>query len=440
MLSKSIYLFISKAVGYGIRILLPIFLVRLLTKPEFGAYNQFFLLEILIQTVFQMGICQSLYYFVPRDEENAGAYLLNSLMMNVAIYTVAYTIIWFFRDLIAHQLGMRIIYDYFWYLACYSLFVLLNVSVVSYLTARQKILNASILTILFEVLASIGTLTAAFLYRDLQKIILAPVIARGVSFLIGASFVHFRLHGFRSRRYFFGIMAQLRYGVVLGFGGTIWVYSLRLHELMVSRNFDIGTYAVYAAGCKRIPLLQFFSQSIAAVALGQFALLVKEGKWKQVQALWDKILGIMYGAAVPLVVVLLLVSRPLVLAMFTPEYAAAVPIFRWNVLAYLAMLVNSTLILRALDRNDVTVKVNGAMFLVLPFALYGGMKVAGLEGIIAVHVLAQILSRLAAQTYLRRLSPVPLGYLPTLGSLRAFYTGSFRKVGDIALRVRERVR
>ncbi len=427
MLSKSIYLFLSNVIGYGIRLILPIFLVRMLTKEDFGTYSQFFLLEILIKTLFQMGINQSLYFFVPRDRENAGAYLLNSLLLNIASYAVVYTLVWFFKGEIAAQMGMKIIFIFFWYLAAYSLLMMLNISIISYLTARQHIMQASVLTILREVLASIATLSAAFFYHDLQKIILALVISRGLSLLVGAIYVHFGLHGFRAKKYFFGMWSQVKYGVVLGIGGTIWVYSMRFHELMVSRNYDIETYAVYTAGCKQIPFLQFVSQSIAAVALGQFALLVKDEDWDGVTKLWNKILGTMYGIGVPVVLFLLLVSRPLVVAMFTSDYAGAVPIFRFNLLANLAMILNSTLVLRAIDRNDVTLKVNATMFVLLPFSLYAGMKLGGLPGIAAVNMFFVIITRIITVKYLNHLTPVHLPYFAPFRDVRDFYISVFRK-------------
>ena len=55
MLRQSAYLFTAKVVGFGVRILLPVFLVRVFTKAEFGAYAQFFLLEIVTKTIFQLG-------------------------------------------------------------------------------------------------------------------------------------------------------------------------------------------------------------------------------------------------------------------------------------------------------------------------------------------------------------------------------------------------
>lgn len=427
MLSSSLYLFGSKVLGYGIRILLPVALVRLLSKEDFGAYNQFFLLEVLIQSVFQMGIVQSLFYFVPRDRENAGGYLVNSLGLNVVIYTTAYVVVWFFRDQVAAELGMAIILQFFWYMFVYAMLVMLNVALESYCAARQEIRAASFLTLQREVVATLATLIAAFMYRSLDKVFLALIVGRVVTLLVGLAWVHFRLHGFRSRRYFFGIREQVRYGIVLGVGGSIGTVAMKLHEVAVSRSYDLETYAVYATGLKQIPVLQFFSQSIAAVALAQFAVLVKQEDWAGVRALWERVLGTMYGVGLPVILLFVAVADPLVRFLFTSEYADAVSIFRINMLATLSLVLNSTLVLRAMDRNDVTLKVNAATFMLLLPALYAGRELAGPEGIIAAHALMLLLNRAATQAYLNRQVPVHLAYVASRRSLAEFYAGAWAR-------------
>ncbi|MFH2053029.1 MAG: oligosaccharide flippase family protein [bacterium] len=435
MLSQSIYLFLANAAGYGIRIILPIFLVRVLTKEEFGAYSQFFLLETLIQTIFQMGVSQSLYYFVPRDRDNSAAYLLNSVLLNTLIYSGAYILIYLFRDTVAAQTGMQIVITLFWYLAPYSLIMVLNVTVLTYMTATQNIKTASVLTIIREVVAILVAVPVAYIYRDLHAVILALVGARALSLVINILVVHFKIRGFRSKTFFFGIREQVRYGVVLGLAGTVWVYSLRFHELMVSRNYDLETYAIYAAGCKQIPFMQFISQALVAVALGQFAILIKNQDWNAVRELWNRVLGTMYGIGVPLTLLFFVFAKPLVVLMFTPEYVDAVPIFRMNLLAGLGLVLNSTLILRGLNRNDITLKINTGMFLLLPFALYGGMKLAGTLGIISVNVAFLLGSRIVAQTVLNRLVPVHLPYIAPMRSIIQFYGNSFAKLRTAAGKV-----
>ena len=92
LLNSSLYIFGSKLVGYAIRLVLPFFLIRLLSVSDFGAYRQFFLLESYIGALFQLGLNQALYYLIPRDLQNAGSYFLNSVLMNVLVFAIAFSL------------------------------------------------------------------------------------------------------------------------------------------------------------------------------------------------------------------------------------------------------------------------------------------------------------------------------------------------------------
>lgn len=137
MLNSSLYIFGSKLVGYAIRLVLPFFLIRLLSVSDFGAYRQFFLLESYIGALFQLGLNQALYYLIPRDLQNAGSYFLNSVLMNVLVFAIAFSVIWFALDPLSDALNMAVLRDAFWTLAIYVVALMLTVGCDCYLTARQ---------------------------------------------------------------------------------------------------------------------------------------------------------------------------------------------------------------------------------------------------------------------------------------------------------------
>jgi O-antigen/teichoic acid export membrane protein len=431
MLSGSLYLFLSKIAGYGIRIILPVFLVRILTKEEFGVYSQFFLLEMLIKTIFQMGINQSLFFFIPRDRENSGAYFVNSLILNVLAFSLAYSLVWVFRAQIAQELGMGLVHTYFWYLAWYSMLMMLNIAAEVYLTAREKILSASIYAVVREVLASIATLYAAFRYGELEKIFLALIVSRAVTLVLALLYIHIKLHGFRATRYFFGLGSQIKYGLVLGLAGTIWALTMRIHEMAVSREFDLATYAVYAAGCKQIPILQFFGQSVAVVALSKFAKLEKAQDWAGIRKLWDQILGSMYGVGIPVTLGFLLISKPLIILMFTENYAGAIPIFQVQTIAMFSLVLNPPLILRAMNRNDISLKVSIVVLVLMPFSFYLGAQYWGLMGVVSAYALLTILGKVASQFFLNRLAPIHLPYIASRASILDFYRETWYQTLDL---------
>lgn len=428
MLRRSFIIFASQLVGYALRLIVPFFLVRLMTVAEFGAYRQFFLLELYVALLFEFGSTQSLYYFVPRDERNAGSYFVNSLLLNVATFTASFTLIGLFRSPISHWLNIAILNDLFWYLVPYKSTLVILVSCDSYLIARQKIKASAIFSIAGQLLVSICCVAAAFYFRDLRHIILAMIFARAVQLVVMLSYIQFGMHGFRAETYLKGIWGQLRYGIVLGVAGTILTVQAKLHELFVSRYYGTEGYAVYSVGCTEIPVIQLFSQSVAVVALARFALLEKQNDWGGVRRLWKDILTSMYAVAIPSILLFLLASGPLIRIMFTKNYIGAVPIFRVNTLVKLQYIHNATLVLRAMNRNDVSIRVNLAVLILTPFALYGGMMVAGMTGVIAAQLLLVVGGRLILLAWLNRVSKADLDYLVSPKAVFTFYRESWGKL------------
>lgn len=432
MLNRSLYLFVAKMAGYAVRLVLPYFLVRLLTVGDFGAYRQFFLLEVYIATLFQFGVNQALFYFIPRDTRNAGAYLLNSLLLNMLILSAAFLGIGLARDQLSAWLNMAILVDAFWLLAIHTLALMLISACDAFLTARQAVRSAAAFDFGGQVLVSAVTVWLAFATRRLDAVLVGLVVGRAVQLVAMVAFVHWRLQGFRAQRYFFGVVEQVRYGVVLGVAGTLWSMISRLHDFFVSRYFGTEVYAVYSAGCTEIPVTQVFTQAVAMVTLGQFALLEQQKDWEGIRKLWHRVLTSSYAITIPSVILLLAVSKPLVLFMFTSTYADAVPIFQINTLLKLHLIFNATLVLRAMNRNDVSIWVNLATLLVAPAALYAGMRYGGLLGIIAAQAVLMIASRFAATVIMNRISDVRLPYTVGVGDILAMYREAWQKLREIA--------
>lgn len=427
MLNQSLYIFGSKMAGYAVRLVLPYFLVRLLTVGEFGSYRQFFLLEMYISSLFQLGLNQALYYFIPRDLRNAGAYFLNTLLLNFIVFALAFTAIGIALGPLSGWLNMAVLKDMFWLLVGNVVVLMTVIASDCYLTSRQEIKAAAVFEIAGQTLMSVACLAAAYLTRRLDAILLALLFARTVQAASMIAYVHWHLRGFRADRYFFGIRQQVRYGVVLGAAGTLFTVLMKLHEFFVSRYYGTEGYAVYSAGCTDIPLVRIFTQAVAMVSLGQFAVMEKQGDWLGIGRTWDRVMTSSYAITIPVVAGLVLVADPLMRFMFTDTYAGAIPIFQVASVMKIAMVFNATLVLRAMSRNDVSIWTNVVtLVLALPM-LYLGMKLGGMVGIMVAQTTLLVGSRMAAVVWMNRIIPVHLPYVVTWGQLSEFYLEAWCK-------------
>ncbi len=421
------YIFSSKMAGYAIRLVLPYFLVRLLTVAEFGAYRQFFLLEMYIGTLFQLGLNQALYYFIPRDIRNSGAYFLNTVLLNSLVFTVAFAVIGLAVSPLAKALNMEILKDAFWILAANVVILMLVVACDCYLTARERVRAAAAFEIVGQLLLSVASVVAAVMTHDLNTILAWLVVARAIQLVAMFVFIHWRMDGFRAERYFFGIREQVRYGIVLGAGGTLLTMLMKLNEFFVNRYYGAEGFAIYSAGCTDLPFVRMFTQSVAVVTLGQFAILEKNNDWEGMRRLWRQVLTSSYATAVPFIIVLVVFAKPIIIFMFTDKYAEAITIFQIATVQKLALVFNATLILRAINRNDLSIWTNVISLVVAPFMFYGGMKAGGMIGIIIAQSVLLVGSRWAGVYVMNRAIPSPMPYFAAWGEIWQFYRTSFRK-------------
>jgi O-antigen/teichoic acid export membrane protein len=377
---------------------------------DFGAYRQFFVMELTILTIFQLGVNQALFYFIPRDEENAGAYFFNSLALNIILYLPAIALVRGFAAPLADLFKMPLLLDAFWLLALDTLTLLLAAAVDCYLLARDRVRAQAVLEIVTRGGTSLATLAAALLRPELEFILLVLVVSRAAGLVLQAAYVHFGLRGFRAKRYFFNVWEQVRHGIVLGVGGSLSGLQARIQSLVVSSLYGPEVFAVYSAGITEIPLVTYFAGAVATVSLSRFVVLLKEDRREEARQLWREILATMYAVTLPAIVVFVAVARPLIELMFTAEYADAAPIFVVNTFTTLAVLWNATLVLRAIGRNDVTFWVNVGMIALGTPLMVLAARSGSLIPVVGVHVVILLAGRVVATAIMNRLTGLALPY------------------------------
>src|SRR5882724_8098136 len=71
----------GRLVGVLLSFCIPVALVRVFDPGAFGAYKQLFLLYGTLFGIAQVGMAESLFYFVPSDRDRAGFYAVNSMLV-----------------------------------------------------------------------------------------------------------------------------------------------------------------------------------------------------------------------------------------------------------------------------------------------------------------------------------------------------------------------
>jgi len=75
----ALWLVLGRGLGFVATFAVPIVLVRVFDQTTFGTYKQLFLVYGTLYGLAQLGVAESLYYFVPRRPSEAGRYAANAL-------------------------------------------------------------------------------------------------------------------------------------------------------------------------------------------------------------------------------------------------------------------------------------------------------------------------------------------------------------------------
>src|SRR3954470_22553475 len=82
---------------------LPLILTRLLPQSEFGTYKQVWLVVTTALFMLQLGIAQSLYYFVPRNDGKSQTWFTQATISMLGLGTICGVGLYAARFLIAKQ-------------------------------------------------------------------------------------------------------------------------------------------------------------------------------------------------------------------------------------------------------------------------------------------------------------------------------------------------
>src|ERR1051325_2700062 len=74
----------GRTIAFAATFFIPLVLARVFDPAQFGTYKQLFLIWATLYAIAQLGMAQSLYYFLPRAPHRAGSYVANCLLFLAA--------------------------------------------------------------------------------------------------------------------------------------------------------------------------------------------------------------------------------------------------------------------------------------------------------------------------------------------------------------------
>jgi O-antigen/teichoic acid export membrane protein len=406
----------GRALGFVVSFAIPVVLVRVFDQTEFGTYKQLFLVYTTLYGIAQLGMAESLYYFLPTEPAARGGYVLNSLLVLALAGLGCLALLralapslggWFNNPGLARYLPL---------MGGYLLMMLVSAVFEVAMITRRHHLYAFGTYALSDVARAALYILPALAFRSLLALLLGALAFAVVRLCTTALYL---------RREFAGAMAfapglmkrHLAYALPFALAVGIETLQNNLHMYVVSYHFDAATFAIYSVGCLQIPLVDFMMTSTSSVMMVKMSEDLREGRNQEAAELWLDTTRKLMLVIAPLVGLLLVTAHKLIVLLFTASYAASAPLFMlWSTsMLFTAIMTDSVLRVHADTRFLIVLNVIRLLVLALAINLF--LSRFGLLGAVLVTLLATLAAKVVALGRIKAILRCRIARLLPWGSL-----------------------
>ncbi len=385
----------GRVLGFVAAFAIPIVLARVFDQHDFGTYKQLFLIHATLFGFAQLGMAESLYYFLPMEAQRSGAYILNAVLVMGSAGLLCAILLWWQSDTVATLLNNTELIPLIPYVGLYLLLILLGLVLEIVLTASRQHLGASLsyagtdlVRAVFFVVPVLWVadlhwlMTGAVAFALVKLIVTLLYLARSSDMVLRTDRNHLRSH--------------LAYALPFGFAGVIEILQLNFHLYAVSYYFDAATFAIYAVGCLQVPLIDILTSSTSNVMMVNMRQKVIQRDFGAVHAIWLDSIRKISLLLLPLVTLLLLAAPLLIVVLFGEAYRASVPVFMvWTASTALTILLTDS-VLRVFAQNRYLILQNFVRLAIVVLLIQFFINQYHLVGAVLVTTLAAAIIKVMA--------------------------------------------
>lgn len=375
---------LARLANYGLMVLSPIVLVRVLSVEEFGRYREFLLYGSFLQSIGAFVIPDSLLYFIPANPQSPWRLVRQTVVLTGATTTLVAI------GLIAMDLatGGAVVGVYLWPLVLYLLLAVNFDFWEMYFLANHRpgamfAYSASRLTVRLLVVLSVSVLT-----HDVGAIIWS-LVALEAARLIGSAIAFF-VH-VRAARHEPPLpnpwRAQLSFCIPSGAGSMVALLNRTLSSLAVAKLLGPAALAQFAIGRFAEPVVVIMRNSISTVVLPEMVRRRRDSRESPL-VLWRRATVMNAMLLLPIAVFVARFAHPLVTTVFGEKYAPAAAVMQIYMLVLVRECCDFSPALRAIGRPAPIMFSNLAALAVGALTLFTILPGAGIRGAMAASVLA----------------------------------------------------
>ena len=398
--TQSAWIMLAKIISFGLSILFPLLIVRILGKDQVGIYRQVFQVITDAIVILPFGFGMSAYYFLARNKEKHAAAILNILLFNFVIGGVTCLILFLFPQLIGNifksneitlltpKIGVVI---WIWLFSTFLEMVAI---------ANQEAPLATVFIIFAQFSKMVLMVSAVLFFSTVDAFIYAAMIQGAIQTIILCFYLNSRFPKFWQSFDTKFFREQLVYALPFGGVGLLWILQNNIHNYFIGNRFSNAEYAIYAIGCFDLPLLGVLYESVASVMISRVSELQSKNDKREILHLTTKTMQTLSFFYLPAAVFLFITANTFITTLFTHQYSASVPIFLINLIVLPLYILITDPIIRAYKELSRLVLVTRFFILIgLISTLWLGIQYLDLQGMAWIVVTTIVIERFFSTSF-----------------------------------------
>ena len=371
---KAGILIASNLVKYAVGFVMPMLLVRMLSRSDYGTAQQLALLATLSIAILTLGLPSSVYYFYDRANKLRDKVLALQTSTMMAISGVVTTAcIALGAPLILALTKNPALGPLLGFYGIALGLLIASEHFVQFMIAQDRYRVAVLVETTETVVRVLILIVPLLAGYGLPGLVLATVVYAVLRFLVRSVWLLGPLRPLGdgvSEPWFWKM--QLAYSIPLCLMSLVGVLGGMLDRGIVATRFTPADYAIYSVGALEIPLDSIFQASVATVLRAAMPALIRAGRHDEVVRLMREGVRKLSLIVLPCFVFLLAYSHEFITTLFTAEYERSVNVFRIYVFLMPLNMFLLSPIPPAYGRTRINLQVVGAVtaiHVVLSFVL-----------------------------------------------------------------------
>ncbi len=405
---RAAYLSLARLANYGLMLVSPIILARVLTVEDFGRYREFLLYGTVLQSLGGFAIYDSLLYFIPANPESPWRIVRQTTVLTFCATLVTSIVLVVFDQ----ATGGAVVGPYLWQLVLY-LMLCTNLDfwemywLANHRSAAMFGYSAGRLVARLLVVTVVATVT-----RDVATIIWSLITVEGLR-LAGSAVAFLKLDASaREPALKEPWRGQLRFCLPSGTGSFIANVNRYFAGIFVTKMLGATSLAHYAIGRFPEPVIAIVRNALSTVVLPEMVRRGRDNPELQL-GLWKRATAMNAMLLLPVIVLVVRYADTAVTTVFGQSYAEAGPLMQIFMISIFRECFDFAPALRAMNKVSPLVYSN----LVALVACAGGMLVLtpmfGVNGAMGAAVLSTYVDGIwQARSVARRLGKTTAQLIP----------------------------